>query len=327
VQALRCALLDVRASSWSIHHIGYDSDSYVPLDSAQLGWPGFAPPIRYPHPAAVSSPPGLVQIPARAEPIRTVIIFGAGGPLGAAVTRELSSHYTLRLADLKPIDDLLATQQPQSAGAPLAERPQPPHSWLQVDVRDRAQVMAACASMDAIINLSVIRNDLAGDFQVNMLGARHIMEAAVTHGIQRVVHTGPFQLGTRGPLGYDWDYTIVDDVPARPGTDWIYFLSKLCGQELVKIYAHAHGLSVPALTFCEFLNPDVIQMHNIHPLSVSWPDSARAIRAALEVQTLPSPFEYFHIGAPLPHGISDVSKAERLLGWRARDMLEVFYRR
>ncbi len=160
-----------------------------------------------------------------------------------------------------------------------------------------------------------------------MLGAYNVMAAAVAHGIHRVVHTGPFMMGDRGAFGYDWDTTIVDDAPPRPGIGWVYIPSKLAGQEICRIFAEHFGLSVPALAFAQFVNPDVEPPHGVAPLSVSWEDAARAVRAALEVETLPHPYEYFHIGVDLPHGVFPIEKAHSLLGWRARDLLEAFYLR
>ncbi len=264
--------------------------------------------------------------PIGARPIRKVILFGAGGPLAVSVTQELSQDYTLRLTDVGAVEDL-ATREPQAPGAPLPVPPQPPHEWRVVDVRDPEQVMAACEGMDAIINCSVIRYGSVDTFRVNMLGAYNVMRAAVAHGIKRVVHTGPYMVGQHGPAGYEWDTWIVDEVPPRPGTWWIYFPSKLLGQEICRVFAEAHGLEVPALAFCQFLNHQVKHGEYLHPLSVSWDDAARAIRCALEVPTLPSPYEYFHIGADLPHDVYPNEKAKRLLGWEPRHQFTEYYAR
>ena len=188
--------------------------------------------------------------------------------------------------------------------------------------------MAACAGMDAIINLSVLRSNPADAYRVNAIGAYNVMNAALAHGIRKVVHTGPFQLGESGALGYSWDTDIVDDVPPRPGINWVYFLSKLCGQEMVRIYAETYDLIVPTLTFCQFINPTFnVGKHLVSPLSVSWEDAARAVRCALEVASLPSPYEYMHIGTDVPHGVFRTQKAKQLLGWQPRDLLEEWYRR
>jgi nucleoside-diphosphate-sugar epimerase len=325
VQAIRCAL-DADLSDWTgwgVAHIGA-AGGRAALSSAKAA----NEPLRYaPAHDFANAPASQAKSPAEptaihSRPIKRVVIFGAGGPLAATATTALAQAYALRLTDVKPIDELVATLQPQTPGAPLPTVPQPPHEWRVVDVCDAAQVMAACEGADAIINCTVIRYDLASAFRVNMLGAWNVMRAAVAHDIHRVVHTGPFMLGDRGRVGYDWDYDIVDDVPPRPGTSWLYFLSKLCGQEIVRAFAEVHGLSVPTLTFCDFRNPDVHRDPPLHPLTVSWPDAGQAIRCALEAPTLPAPFEYFHVGADLPHGVYHNDKAKRLLGWQPRDRFE-----
>ncbi|PJF48195.1 MAG: NAD-dependent epimerase/dehydratase family protein [Chloroflexi bacterium] len=278
------------------------------------------------HAASRASAPPTRPSPISPRPaIRKVALLGAGGPLAAATTRELAPDYILRLADLKPVEEILATGQPQSPGAPMPEAPQPPHTWRVMDIRDPAQVMAACEGVDAIINCTVLRNDPTDAFLVNTIGAYNVMRAAVAHGIPRVVHTGPFMLGAHDRTGYDWDHDIVDDVPPRPGKDWVYLMSKYFGQEICRIFAEHYGLVVPTLTFCQFVEPTTLYGSRIHPLTISWGDAARAIRCALEVGELPAPFEYFHIGADLPHGVFRNDKAKRLLGWRPRDTLEAHY--
>ena len=59
---------------------------------------------------------------------------------------------------------------------------------------------------------------------------------------------------------------------------------------------------------------------------VSWADSARALRAALEVPILPSPYEEFHISVDTPHGIFRNDKAKRLLNWEPQDSVEPLWR-
>ncbi len=328
VASIKTALeKNIDVSGWSIVHVGAAGARAASPHTAA----GFAKLPHTPKHSFDSSADALSTVTPKhtiaSRPIKHVVVFGAGGPLAVAGTDALAQAYTLRLTDVKPIDELIATLQPQSPGAPLPVAPQPPHEWRVVDVCNADQVMAACEGMDAIINCSVIRNDLAGAFRVNMLGAWNVMRAAAAQGIHRVVHTGPFMLGDRGRGGYDWDYDIVDDVPPRPGTAWLYFMSKLCGQEIVRIFAHAHGLTVPALTFCMFVNPDVPSQDPIHPLTVSWQDAGQAVRCALETPSLPSPFEYFHIGADLPHGVYSIEKAKRLLHWQPRDAIESRYMR
>ncbi|HMN29313.1 MAG TPA: hypothetical protein PKE45_14280, partial [Caldilineaceae bacterium] len=57
--------------------------------------------------------------PLPSRPIRQVVIFGAGGPMGVAVTQELLSSYRLRVTDLRPLAVIAAENKPQAPGAPL----------------------------------------------------------------------------------------------------------------------------------------------------------------------------------------------------------------
>jgi nucleoside-diphosphate-sugar epimerase len=325
VAALQRALA-AEINGWRIFHISAKgAHAAVPVTRAADEPLRYDPQHDFADRPFTQSASAQAAAPIPARPIRNVVVFGAGGPLGAAVAEVLAPHFTLRLTDLKPIEELIHAQ-PQSEGAPLPTIPQPPHEWRCVDVRDAAQVVDACAGMDAIVNLSVVRHNPADAFRVNTLGAFHIMQAAVTHNIHRVVHTGPFMLGDRGAGGYDWDEYVVDDVPPRPGTGWVYIPSKLLGQEICRVFAEHYGLSVPALTFCAFRNPAVPSRY-VHPLSVSWIDAGHAIHCALTVETLPEPYIYFHIGADLPHGVFPNQKAKTILGWQPQDRFEDIYGR
>ncbi len=256
-----------------------------------------------------------------------MVIFGAGGPLATATARELAPHYTLRLTDARSIEAILQAP-PQSAFAPRPERADASLDWQVVDVTDADQVMRACEGMDAIINCTVIRRDTAGAFRVNAAGAFTVMQAAVANGIRRVVHTGPYLIGREGAAGYDWDVRVVDDVPARPGGYWdLYMHSKLCGQEIVRAFAHQHGLEVPALYFNDFVDPQHGDPVPHNPFIISWADAARAIRCALEVPMLPSPFEIMHVNTDAPHGVFPNDKAKRLLNWQPQDDLSRFWRK
>lgn len=269
------------------------------------------------------------QVAARAG-LKKIVIFGAGGPMAAIAAQELAPHYHLRLTDVKPMAEIVAAgpRKDQHPGAPPARVLGPPHDEMVVDVTDPAQVLAACAGMDAILNCTVIRHHEVESFRVNTVGAYNVMAAAVAHGIRRVVHTGPFQLGVDGPAGYNWDDWVVDDIPSRPGHGMnTYFHTKYLGHEIVRIFAEHYGLEVPTLYFCDFA--DFVNLRardsSVHPFTTTWTDTARAIRAALEVPTLPSPFEVFHVNSDMPQGIFPNTKTKRLLGWQPQDPTEAWW--
>ncbi len=261
--------------------------------------------------------------PIPTRPIQRVVVFGAGGPVAAATAGELASAYTLHLTDIQPLEAIIARNEPQSAGAPLPQLLDAPHTRAVVDVGDAAQVLAACADADAILNCSVVRRDPIEAFRVNMLGAYNIMRAAVAHNIRRIVHTGPFLVAPSGFTSYAWDTEVRDDVPPRPGGNHdlqLYFHTKYLGQEICRIFAEYYDLEVPALLFCNFVNSDLPPNSELYRFSVSFQDAARAVRAALSVPALPNPFEIFHINADLPHGVFPNDKAMRVLGWNPSDL-------
>jgi len=316
---------------WHPFHI-VDGGSGARFPLAQAGQPPFAyaprhrltdgAQARWSH--ATGAGPRRDQAPLSA---RRLVIFGAGGPLGAVTTKALERDHRLRLTDIRPLAEIGAGP-PQSPGAPQPHAPEPPHEERLVDVTDPAQVLAAAEGMDVIVNCTVVRPHPVEAFRVNLLGAYNVMRAAVAHGIVRVVHTGPIQILTPHPAGFLADDGVTADYPPRPG-DHLYFVSKFLGQEVCRIFAEEHGIETPTLLFGNFVNPAQMpeQPLGIFPFTISWEDSAEAMRQAVRVPGFPRPFEVLHINADLPHGRYLNDKAKQLLGWQPRDRLEAGWRR
>ena len=258
-----------------------------------------------------------------------VCIFGAGGPVGAMAARALAQDYTLRLTDLRDIEDILAENTPQSQYAPLPARPAPPHQWRQVDVSDYGQVLAAARGMDALINITVLRAELIPAFQVNLIGAYNIMKAAVACGVKRVIHTGPRHtiLGFEGDYWPDFD--VPDEAPLHPGAD-LYALTKHLGGEVVRVFAEKYQLEVLCFLYTSFRPGDggeAAYGSGVHPLTVAWEDTGSPFWHGLRVPSLPNPYEVFDICVDLPHGKFGTRKAQRLLGWQPQYNFERLYKR
>jgi nucleoside-diphosphate-sugar epimerase len=253
-----------------------------------------------------------------------IVIFGAGGPLGAVTASLLRDDHRLRLTDVRPLQEV-AQLPPQSPGAPLPEPPQPPHEELVVDVTDPDAVYRAATGMDAIVNCTVVRNDPVQAFRVNTLGAYNVMKAAADLGIQRVVHTGPVLTLAPHPAGYTDDRDVDANLPPRPG-DNLYFVSKFVGQEICRIFAEQHRIACPTLLFSGFLNP-AVDGGVPGPFTISWNDSGRAMAAAVGVNQLSAPFEVLHILADAPHDRYRGDRARLVLDWEPQDRLDALWRR
>lgn len=257
-----------------------------------------------------------------------VVIFGAGGPVGAATIAALQEHYTLRCTDATSLDTIVAEERRQSPTAPLPELLEAPHERAVVDVTDYEQVRAACEGMDAAINLTVLRHVLDKAFAVNTVGAYNVAKAAADAGLKRLIHTGPFHTRMGHNADYWQDHQVPDEVPLHPGDD-LYALSKYLGGHITRVFAEERGLDVITYLFCGFRPRDLKPEdgRGVGPFSVSWEDSGESFLYGLRAGQMPTPYEVFFIAAPTPDRMYRVDKAKRLLGWEATDTFDAFFRR
>lgn len=253
--------------------------------------------------------------------IQRVVIFGAGGPMGAAAARHMRNSYELRLCDLRGIEEIRSLDV--GPGRPRTPQLDAPHEHRVVDMRNAQQVIDACSGMDAIVNCSVLRPRLHEAFGVNAVGAFDVARGAAEHGIRRVVQTGPFQQMDPGYGSYVWDYDVPVEAPARP-LSYLYHHTKYLGQEAMRVFAEHHDLEVAVMLFWRLVAKD--QITQIPPFAVSWDDSGRSLQRAVEAPSLPSPYEEFNVSADMPHRRFRHSKLRDVLGFEVRDGLERCWR-
>ena len=231
-----------------------------------------------------------------------VLILGGAGMLGPYVARELAPAHALRITDVKP---------------PAQELP---GEFLLLDVSDLDAVVEAAAGMDAIVNLSVLRRDRQIAWDVSTRGCYNMMQAAVTHGIRRVINTGPHLTVAGHNITECFDFGIGPDIPPQSGTG-IYAISKSMGQEICRVFSVHHDISVQTYLFYHFVDPAAIQHDKSHsPYVVSWENAAEAFSLGLEIDlvALPSRCELFYVFADMPHGKFSNEKAKRILGFQPR---------
>lgn len=244
-----------------------------------------------------------------------VLILGGNGMLGPWVVKALEGRHWLRITDIN-------------------ELPSGSHEFVQLDVSDLEGVVAAAEGMDAIINLSVLRDDRKLAFDVSTRGNYNMMVAAREWGIRRVINTGPhFQMV--GPQYEDWDFHLNPEMPPAPGTR-LYPLSKALGQEICRIFSERYDIELLTLLYYHMVHPDQLLggqncsrvLHDdLCPQSVAWPDAGDAIRCALEIDShkLPSKCETFFISTDLPHDKIRNDKIRKILGFNPRYHLETLW--
>ena len=244
-----------------------------------------------------------------------ILILGSNGMLGPHVERVLQEDHQLLLTDVGKTYD-------------------GPNEYRQLDVADLEGVVSAAEGVDAIVNLSVLRPDRKVAFDVNSRGCYNMMEAAVRHGIPRIINTGP-HFTIAGPNYEDFEFNISTEIPSQSGTG-LYAHTKSLGQEICRVYSENHDLHVVTLLFYNFKEhqdhktpESKIDPHQFVPFSVTWEDAARAFPLALEIPDaqLPSKCEIFNIFCDLPHGQFQNEKSRRILGWVPTDNLDQYWKR
>jgi nucleoside-diphosphate-sugar epimerase len=239
-----------------------------------------------------------------------VLILGATGHLGPYVINVLKPHYNLRLTDIRP--------PATDTGC----------EFVTVDVGSLEQVMKAAEGMDAIVNLSVLRHHRQVAFDVSTRGCYNMMRAAVEHGIQRIINTGPHF--TLAGATYEWfDCEIGPDIPPQPGTN-LYALTKSLGQEICKVFTENYDLYVQTYLFCNFIHRDHLRHgRESSGFAGTWEDTAEVFRLGLEIDLdkLPSKCEVFYIFNDIPHGKFSNEKAKRILGFAPKDDVSALWRK
>jgi nucleoside-diphosphate-sugar epimerase len=256
-----------------------------------------------------------------------VVIFGAGGPVGAAAIEALKEHYTLRVTDVRSMAEIAAAPSPQGPRAPVPELLGAPHENRVVDITKYEQVLEACKGMDAAINLTVVRPHPVLAFTVSMVGAFNLAKAAAECKLKRLIHTGPYHTAMGHTADYWNDFQVVPEVPLHPGDD-MYALTKYLGLHITDRFARERGLEVLTYLFCSFRPRQITpEDKGVHPFVTSWEDTGESFLYGLRAPKMPSPHEVFFICADLPHGKFRADKAARLLKWKAKDTFAELYTR
>ncbi|HEV2371536.1 MAG TPA: NAD-dependent epimerase/dehydratase family protein [Streptosporangiaceae bacterium] len=169
-----------------------------------------------------------------------VLVTGATGHLGANLVRGL-------LAAGHQVVVLLHSAEAAAVDGLDVER-------RHGDVRDRDSVRAAVNGCDQVFHcaakVSILETARREIFETNVLGTRHVLEAARDAGVRRVVVTGSF-----GAIGDRPGGPSDESVPFDPFTKHTaYEQTKLLVEHEV-FRAAAQGMDVVLATSCAIIGP------------------------------------------------------------------------
>ena len=154
--------------------------------------------------------------------MKTVLITGATGDVGAHLSRELSGKYRLRLSDRRPMK------------APKGQ------TFVKADVSRMADAMRITRGVDAIVHLGgySVEGPWESILQANIIGCYNVFEAARKNGVKRIV----FPTSNHAVGFYRRDETIDHNVYPRP--DSRYGVSKVFGEALGRLYTDKYGMQM-----------------------------------------------------------------------------------
>ena len=163
-----------------------------------------------------------------------ILLTGACGSLGRAIRRCGDSAHEWVLFDT-------AAAVVQAGG-------------IRASVTDAAAVLEAARGCTAMIHTAAMHGASHGQasnaefLQVNVLGAENLFQAALRHGIRRLVLSSTLEVLIGWTGGAYGNVVLDESLPPRP--DWIYPVSKAMVERLGAFYAGQHGLEVVHLRYC-----------------------------------------------------------------------------
>ena len=156
--------------------------------------------------------------------MQNVLVTGAAGLVGGILRRHWGARYRLRLADIKPVEDLQGHEE-----------------YVELDITDLEAFTAACQGMDTVVHLAADRSPSADFYEtlldLNIIGGYNGFEAARKAGCKRLV----FASSVNALLGYRHEQAVEWDAPVFPQN--VYGATKCWGEALARVYSDQHGLS------------------------------------------------------------------------------------
>ena len=176
-----------------------------------------------------------------------VFVTGGAGFIGSQYVRDLLTDQFPAFAGAEvTVFDLLTYAGNLANLAPVADSPR--YRFVQGDICSPADLDAALPGHDVLVNFAaeshVDRSIIgAADFvKTNVLGAQQVFEAALRHGVERVVHISTDEVyGSISEGAWTEDYLLEPNSP--------YSAAKAGSDLIARAYAKSYGLNI-SITRC-----------------------------------------------------------------------------
>ncbi len=239
-----------------------------------------------------------------------LLVIGGTGRVGSLVLPDLAAAHDVRVFDLRPptvpVDGI---------------------DYVVGDATDYAAVRAAMTNCDTVVFMAMGPDAdwddpqiAATQFTVATTALYLALAAAADAGIAHAVYTSSMSV-------FEHDRAAPGQRPARwpdetvpPDSQHFYGMAKRFGEEICRSAVATRGTSVVALRLCRPTGVD----HWPPPadcldavIHTSGRDVAAALLAAIAFRA--NGFEAFTISGDVRQTVTDLGKADRLLGWRPQD--------
>jgi uronate dehydrogenase len=228
----------------------------------------------------------------------SILVTGAAGQLG----RQVANHLMQALHDGRIARLRLLDIQPIGMSGPGVD-------VVQTSLASRDAAFAAAEGMDAIVHLAGIstENEWENLVPANLAATAHLFDAAVAHGVGRVLFASSNHAVGFYPVTQRIDHTAPGLADSR------YGLTKLFGEELARLYTAKSAVRGFCMRIGSCFPAATAARHMSAYLSFS--DFIRLVEVGL---TADYKFEIVYGISDIPDGYWDNTNAFRL-GYEPRD--------
>lgn len=229
---------------------------------------------------------------------RRVLITGATGGVGLHLVQGLGEEYDLIQHGRTP-------RTPEQEGA-----------LHKADISAYPEVLALMDGVDTVVHLAGAaspESDWDDVLETNIVGTRHVLEAAREAGVRRVVLAS-----SNHAMGM---YDRLEQWPVYPDTlpraDSLYGVSKIFGEALGRFYHDEHGLDVISLRI-GWVTEDPLEAEEdvLRAMWLSPGDCVRVVRRAIEAETT---FGLYYAISDNPNRRWSMTNTTLELGYRPED--------